>query len=694
MGQWFKAGLLDNVVSVYDQTKTTIQGRVTQKTIGGQSVLGPPLTKFIDVFTDTAQTPSGSFRVTQNNRMFVLAAPVNGTTYDTLPILLYDFSLSTGAYAYVGRIDIQLPNLAATVHTIRGLRITNDSGNTGWRIFVATTATVNINGGLFMANNIDKADFIPVGFPVIPMATSSNAKAVYKLEDPANIGVNQLNIASVGMINDIPNGRMYVHNGVSATHQYYVYDSVSNPVWNSNAVTIASGTPGVITDVGNPYNNNDPVIVTSLTGGTGLTNNLVYFVRNKSGNTYELSLTSGGASVAVTLAGTAVIGRAWGTVGSNWVFKTGNLPALSGTLLATDSEEYAVPVSSPINGGVLNGFPCAFLGTSTSLYLGLLSDLTSGGTTWPSLSTSNLLGGTNEITAPTATQAMWGNTIDAATYITNVSKFITKKLQNNVILSNFGELNNAYYEGAIRDTVNLGLVTVSSAQTRNGWLFASGSTAGQRGVVFVDLRSDQAYDYSYIVTKVLTNQNAKLSFYSTWEKLYDFTGNSKLQYRNSGFGSITGGWIDVPRGMDLSGLAMSSDQIQFKILFFVQSEGSSSPAQLNELLIANDSNVGISDNWEFSDDWSDNNTPSRCAFRLKAAYSVSVPTLYFRAYDLSNTLLTTANTVSNPANFEYSTNNGVSWLPLGTIPNVVGTLIRYTFTSPPGVDIRPGLKES
>jgi hypothetical protein len=44
--------------------------------------------------------------------------------------------------------------------------------------------------------------------------------------------------------------------------------------------------------------------------------------------------------------------------------------------------------------------------------------------------------------------------------------------------------------------------------------------------------------------------------------------------------------------------------------------------------------------------------------------------------------------------FEYSTNNGTTWNPLGTIPNTVGTLVRYTFTSPPGVDIRPGLKES
>lgn len=694
MSTWFKADLLASVGDTYDQTRTTIQGRVSQKTIDGQNVLGPPLTNFIDVFTDTGQTPTGSFRLSQNNRLFVLGAPINGSTYDTLPIMLYDFDLATGAHAYVGRIDAQLPNLAATVHTIRGLRVANDAGNTGWKIFIATTSTVLINGGLFVVNNVDKADFIPVAFPTIPMATSSNAKAVYLLQDPANIGINQLNTASVGMVNDTAANRIYVHNGVSATHQYHVFDTAVNPSWASAAVTITAGTPGVITDTGNPYNNNDPVIVTGLTGGTGLTNNQVYFVRNKAVNSYELSLTSGGASITVTLSGTATIGRAWGTSSNNFLFKTGNLPALTGTLLTTDSEEYATPVSSPINGGVLNGNPCVFLGTSTALYLGLVSELTSGTTTWSSLSTSNLLGGTNEITTPTATQAMWSNTLDTATYITNVSKFVVKKLQNNVITANFGELNNSYYEGFTLDTVNLGLVVVSSAQTRNGWLLASGSTAGQRGIIKLDMRSDQAYDFSYVVTKVINNLNSALSFYSTWEKLFDYTGNVKIQYRNSGFGSISSGWIDVPKGANLNTLVMSSNQIQFKILFYVQSEGSSSPAQLNELLFGADANNGISSNWEFSDDWSDNNTPSRCAFRLKLAYSASVPTLYFRAYDLSDALLVNHNTASNPSLFEYSTNNGTSWLPLGTIPNTVGTLVRYTFTSPPGVDIRPGLKES
>ena len=692
--KWFKTDLLSNVVSVYDQTKTTIQGRVAQKTITGQSCLGPPLTKFIDVFTDTGQVPTGSIRVTDNNRLFVCGAPVNGTTYDTLPIVMYNFSLATGAYSYVGRIDVQLPNLAATVSTIKGIRVF-DTGTTGWRIYIATQATVAINGGLFVVNNLDQADFVPVSFPTIPMATSSNAKAVYKLEDPANIGVNNLNITALGLIGQGSANKIWVHNGTAATHQYYAFDTSANPSWASAAVTIASGTPGVITDTANPYNNNDPVIVTNLSGGTGLTNNQVYFVRNKLANSYELSATSGGASIAVTLSGTATIGRAWGTTGNMFLYKTGNLPALSGTLLSNDSEERATPVNSPINGGVLNGNECVFFATSTNLYLGLLSQLTAGVTTWPSLSTSNILGTTNQLTAPTAANATWSDILDQAIYVTNISKFVSKKLENNVIRAITGELNNLYYEGFTPTTVSLGLVTVAALTRRDGWVFAAGGTIGQRGIIASDFRSDADNEYSYVVTKVINNPNSLLRFFSTWEPIWADTGNIKLQYRNSGFGSISGGWLDLNNYADLSTATQSSNQVQFKILFRMQSEGSSSPAQVNELLIAVDSNNGISDNWEYAHDQSSNLTPSRVTFRLKSAYSPGpVPTLYFRAYDLSDALLVNHNTVTNAANFEYSTNNGTTWLPLGTIPNTVGTLVRYTFTSPPGVDIRPGLKES
>lgn len=691
--KYLKADLLADVVGTYDQTKTTIQGRAFSKTISGTPVLGPPTSKFIDVFTDSAQTPTGTIFCSPNGRLFVLGVIVNGTTYDTLPVMLYSFDSATGSSTYEGRIDLQLPNLAATTHTIRSFKVI-DTGMTGWKLFITTVASVTINGGLFMANNIDEADFVFVGFPVIPMATSTNAKAVYFLQDPANIGAGQLNIAAVGSVLDADNSRIYVHNGVAATHQYYVYSTSSAPTWPTNSVTGTEAT-NLINDAGHSFVNGTPLIFTALTGGAGLVVGTVYFVVTAvPGVSYQLAATSGGAAINFTTDITsATIGRAWGTVGSNFVHKTGNLPALAGTLLATDSEDLAIPVAAPLNGGTLNGNSCSFFATTTNLYLGLLSELTSGAVVWPSLTTSNILGSTNEVTTPTPTFASWSNGLDAATYITNTSVFITKQVVNNIIISKTGSVRNDYLEGLVLDSVDLGFVTVAALDFESGWAFIAGSTVGQRGITAVDFRSDAIYEYSYIVTKVLSSSNSLLQFTTSWEALADATGNMKLQYRSSGFGSISGGWIDVPFFEDLSSLIVGN-QIQFKILFNIQSEEASSGAQINELLIGTDANNGISDNWEFSDDFSDNGVPSRTAFRLKLAYSSTVPTLYYRAYDLSDALLINNNTITNAANFEYSTDNGTSWLPLGTIPNTVGTLVRYSFTSPPGVDIRPGLKES
>lgn len=696
--KWIKADLVDDVVSSYDQTKTTIQGRVASKVINSETVLGPPLSKFIDVFSDSGQTPAGIY-CSDNGRLFVLTTPVNNTPTsqtDSMALLLYNFNLTTGSYTYQGRINLLLPNLAATTHTIRAFKVI-DTGTTGWKLFLATSASVSINGGLFMANNIDLADFVLVGFPNIDFATSTNAKAMYFLQDPSNVGVNQLNIASVGAVLDAANNRIYVHNGVAATHQYYVYDTTATPTYVTASVSVSVASPGVVTHAGHSFLANDPVVFTAGTLPTGLTVGTVYFVRNPiAGVSYELSATSGGASINTTGSPSvgAVIGRAWGTITSNWVHKTGNLPALTGTLLSNDSEDKAVPVAAPVNGGTLNGNGCAFLATTSSLYLGLLSELTSGATSWPSLTTSNILGATNEITNPTAASAAWSDSLDAATYSTNTSIFVTKQVVNNIIRHLAGNLSNEYYEVALPDTVTLGLVTLAGMDHSGGWLFAAGSTTGQRGVICVDYRSDEFYDYSYIVTKVLDNPNAQLRFSTTLEQLWDYTGNAKIYYRTSGFGTISGGWTAMDPFTDLESLVLSSNQIQFKIMFRIQSEVTiTTPAQLHELIVGVDPNNGISDNWEFSADNSDNTSPSRTAFRLKIAYPSSVPTLYYRAYDLSDALLVNHNSVTNAANFEYSTDSGMSWNPLGTIPNTVGTLVRYSWSSPPGVSIRPGLKE-
>jgi hypothetical protein len=115
---------------------------------------------------------------------------------------------------------------------------------------------------------------------------------------------------------------------------------------------------------------------------------------------------------------------------------------------------------------------------------------------------------------------------------------------------------------------------------------------------------------------------------------------------------------------------------------------------LNEFILGIESLSEISNNWEFNYDDTDAGSPSRVSFRLKTAYASSVPTLYFRAYDLSDTLVASHNTSANAGFFQYSTDGGTNWLSLGTIPNTVGTLIRYTFSTPPGVEVRPSIRES
>lgn len=681
-----KAGLLDNVVSIYDQTKTTVQGRCYSKTVDGKVALGPPLNKFIDVQTDTAVTPvANGMYLSSNGRLFVLGAETGGL----VPILLYSFNYDTGAYSYVGRVNVNIADVAATTTTFRSLKVL-DSGTTGWKVFLTSTASVLINGGTYLINNLALADFVPIGFPNIPFATGNDQKAVYFLQDPATLGVSHLQTASAGSVLHALGNRLYVHNGIAATHQYYVFDTSIAPTYSTAAIT-GTAASDIINHAGHTFLDNDPITFPSLTGGAGLTAVTTYFVRNSvPGVSYQVSATSGGAAINFTTdisAGT--VGRAFGTTGSNFVHKTGNLPALTGTLLLTDSEDYALP------GHTSNaGFDCAFFATSTNLYLGKLSELTSGATSWPSLVTSNLLGTPNQIVNPTATQAAWSNDLDRAVYSTGLV-FVMKQIVNNQIDVIFGGTNNKYFEGLVNPEVVefQPAAAIGAMDIESGWISIMNVTAGQRGVMLADLRSDALFDYSYLVSKVLETPQSVYQFITTVDALYDFTGSLDCYYRTSGFGSISGGWISIPFAELLSGFT-PGQQTQFKIGFATLGLDTSIPAQLCELFLGYESLVENSPNWELSVDDSDNGNPSRTAFRLKQVYSTSVPTLYYRALDLTNVLLVNHNTAAQAARFEYSSDAGVTWNALGTIPNVVGTLLRYTFATPPGVDIRPSLKEA
>jgi hypothetical protein len=775
--------LLTDVVSVYDQTKTTIQGNMLQKTFNGVNVLGAPVTKHLDVVTDSTHIPNGFTFCTENGRLFIVGAAI-GTTAPTVaqhPILLYNFNLTTGAASYVGRIVVQLPVSGTTAHTFRSIKVIDGVGTTGWKLYLTTFQTV-FTSGQFLINDLAQSDFVQGALPPpIAIATGSNQKALYHLgrtaisenfigtptlgtpvvfnvaahpyvngdqvlissqvgpawtastfavntkyfvvnaasgtfqlsatlggapigaaAGPTSVVINAINteIDPSNAIYDPSTQRLYTHVGLAAAHQYFVRDTSVAPAYTADtSITITSAAPGkVLFPSGHNYKENDTVI---LLGGSipgGLATLTTYFVRNVTATDFELSATAGGVGITTTTAGSVTIGRAWGYTNSQWLHRTSILPALTGVILLTDSENHAVPVNTPVNGAILNGNSCGFLATTTNMYLGLLSELTAGATTWPSLTTSNYLGPIGQLIIGAAVNASWSNSIDQAIFNFNTVKFATKKIINNQVDTIFGQMGVKQYEG-VSTAPGIELEYLAAPigfANQFGWLFVvqGGATAGQRGIIAMDLKSDIACETSFIVTKVLDFvPTTTIKLLKATVENEDPGAQLAVFYRTSGFGSVSGGWTMIDPN-DLLALG-SVSQIQFKLGVKVQCIGKSSPLQISGFEVGYDSLEEMSDNWEYSYDDSSVGTPTRCGFRLKAAYASAIPSsLTFRAFDLSNTQLVSQSITSNPGNFQYSTDGGTTWLALGTIPNVVGTLVRYTFTSPPGVDIRPSLKDS
>jgi hypothetical protein len=773
--------LLESVGGTYSQTRTTTQGRVTQRTIDSKPVLGPSPTRFLDVFSDTAGafTPTTTMFATDNARIFMIGAIAAGA----IPVVCYEINQTTGVHTYVGRINISIPSSPAITHTIRSIKVI-DNGISGWKVYIVATGTGLVGGsGVLLANNLARADFSQVSPPNIPFATGNNQKAVYQLgrlasltsrsmtitvatpvkfnftghgfqnndqvyftsqvgaawttstftvnvkyfvrnasandfelsasfngtsigaaAGPTSVVMQPVNqeIDAFGAIIDVAANRLYTHVGTAANPQYFVRDTSVAPTYSTQTANIVAGTPGKIQINAHGYTENEPIQFLAGALPVAFTLNTTYFIRNLTANDFELALTQGGASITVATSATGVtVGKAFGYTDSQWLHQTSIMPAITGSLLAsTDVEAIATPVNAPLNGPLLNGQKCAFFATSSNLYLGRLDELTAGATTWPSLTTSNMLGLPSQIVAPAVVSASWSDALDHAIILmgqatNNAFRFMLKKVENNKFTALFGDYCMEAYETTTKEAYEMRpALPYLNFTNHAGWLFALSGAIGQRGVFAADLRSDTLLDQSYIVSKVVDfPDNAVLKNIQVMKELVKTGGEVKVEYRTSGFASISGSWLELDPDQELS--IPVADKIQFKLSFKTFSFDRTSHVQISDIFIGYEAQEDLSDNWEYSYDDSSSGSPTRIGFRLKQTYVTSVPsTLKFQAADLSGLILVSQTITTNPSNFQYSTDGGTTWIALGTIPNTVGTLVRYTFTSPPGTDIRPSLKDS
>lgn len=687
----------------YDQTKTSALGRVFQKVIGSQTVMGPPLTKFIDTLTDLGITPN-MFNVTPNGRLFIASTPAAGT----IVVSLYDFDLTgQAAPVAIGKINVLVANAAATTHTLKFFKVydgTSSATVTGWKIAIGTSASVLINGGLFVVNAVTKAQFSILSAPTIGMAIASNANAVYFQQDSAAVGVNNTLTAFQGGLLDRTTQKIYAHNNVLATHQYAVFDLSVAPtisIQTTTSPTVSGNATFTLT--GHGYQANDPVVLltnvpTAFTATTA-TVQTVYFVRNPTANTFELSATSGGASILATSVATGTtVARAFGTSTSQFAnVRTGTISGVAGTILNSNCENYCVPTNAHPN---VNGQPCGFFATSTGFYLFKLSDVTNGATTFPSLVSVNVSGTGIDHTSILPLQAVYSTALAQVVYVSNVNVLYAKNWVNSALAENFGGTITQWLETVMPASNAFASVTNTGLAEQSGWLFAASSTTGQRGVLYCDQQSDTAYGYSSIITKVLPTAGMTLQNINQIEALFNLTNVNNFFVRTaptSGdamFSSATGSWVSIAEAISIG---MVLDKFtQFKIEFYIVSPLGGTPAQVQEFNYSVRLNTDMSDQWAIVGDGTTQNgvTPADTIYELRVAYASVVPTL--TALDVDKTtknVVSTLTTAANPTNFAYSTDGGVSYSPLGTIPNVVGTRLRVRRTLPGGTEAYTSLQD-
>ena len=260
-------------------------------------------------------------------------------------------NLPMGNYAHTGVADAVARTMYATAGQVQDSAFTYLTSPSGTNTMTATAA--------------------------LGMSSYVTGQRFFFVASGTNTGATTLNINSIGAKNITKNGTTALSAGdiQSGAVAQVVYDGTQfqllNPYLNVNtlvtswsggstglrtyttptkAVTISFASPAVFTVASGdlPANTTQIELFTTGTLPTGLSTNTVYYVVNASGTTYNVSLTSGGAAINTTAAGSGT--HTFGLLGT-----TGNL-VLDGTLAVANG-------GTGTNTFLLNNL---FLGNGTS----------------------------------------------------------------------------------------------------------------------------------------------------------------------------------------------------------------------------------------------------------------------------------------------------------------------------------------
>jgi hypothetical protein len=282
-----------------------------------------------------------------------------------------------------------------------------------------------------------------------------------------------------------------------------------------------------------------------------------------------------------------------------------------------------------------------------------------------------------------------------------------------VITNFFGGTSVNYVAGLNPVTATFGTSAAPlGLEMKAGWAFICSSTVGQRGIFYMDVLSHNDFAFSALISPVLSvPAGTILKDVGTLEQLFDSTDSASFWARSStsasdtifnsasipagSTGPTSNGWTLLRTASDLGSVTFGP-YFQLCVTYQVLTNSALTPAQIQELKYAVNPPGESSDNWVLDNDNTTQGliTPSYATWYLQKAYTSVVPQLFARVTDINAVLLASGDTSTTPTAFGYSTNGGTSWIALGTIPNVVGTRVRFLVNPTPSSVAFPSIRES
>lgn len=684
--------------SVYDDTKTFLGSLMRQYTgpnpsdkFAGPSKIG--MSRPIETHTIPIAYPHVIRWDSDTDWVFLADGAAAAATRR---IVLYSYSRSTSVYNFLGFITLTFPT--ATVHTIRGFRVSRElytTGNVG-----VSGATVTGNGTSWQSDRMTVGSRI--GFGSTDPTQITTWYQIQSIDNDTQITLT----SSAGTISSgtdyvIEDLRVLVSttNATVTNGGFFVTKGIRIELFTPSGTTIPAAT--TIDNIRAVYFLADAATVTNTTAAglalgsrTSWTDQRVYIL-NATGAPNVATVFVYNFRAALTLTA--------GRDNTTNIIKTGN-QVLTGTLQQLNNGRIVTAGHGP---GI--GVESLYYVTTTRVYRSAVSSITAGSTTWQTDFMPEIPPGGVNTYAATSTLA----SIEYDSYCDRFLIFNTGAASARSYVTVYQTIGNPFDHIFLVDdkqsdqsTADSGgvihpsiLVSAFSGWSEDGLLHFCRIT----GVAFtnqiyslpVGAHQRFAFDTNELIISPKFDISDSTRLYNISIRDLPKLGTDtfalplepyKCYYRTTGISSNTGPWTLIDDSGDLSGV--TGTEIQFAFIFKILG-AFCIPSRICGFTVVYEDTTTDS---HYQPSVNQSSIFNRIfAWRQSIAWNSNIPNLRIQLFNaVSGSLISDDDVTSSTfGTWEYSSDGGSNWNAWDDTQDQVGNYIRYTATSlPNGVRVR------